>query len=215
MAGRPSMGKTAFSMNIGEIRGGRIRPAGRGVLDGNAGHAAGDAYAGLGRPARPAPHAHRQALTDEDWPQLTHAMQKMSEAQIFIDETGGAEPDGIARARAAAVARSAASSGLIIIDYLQLMQGSATGENRATEISEISRSLKSLAKELDVPVIALSQLNRGARAAPEQAAGDVGPARIGRHRAGRRRDPLHLSRRSLQPGQPGQGHRGNHHRQAA
>jgi replicative DNA helicase len=106
-------------------------------------------------------------LTDEDWPKLTHAVQKMSEAQIFIDETGGLNPMEL-RSRARRLSRQCGKLGLIIIDYLQLMSGSSTGENRATEISEISRSLKSLAKELDVPVIALSQLNRGLEQRPNK-----------------------------------------------
>jgi len=106
-------------------------------------------------------------LTDEDWPKLTHAVQKMSEAQIFIDETGGLNPMEL-RSRARRLARQCGKLGLIIVDYLQLMSGSSSGENRATEISEISRSLKSLAKELDVPVIALSQLNRGLEQRPNK-----------------------------------------------
>jgi replicative DNA helicase len=106
-------------------------------------------------------------LTDEDWPKLTHAVQKMSEAQIFIDETGGLNPMEL-RSRARRLSRQCGKLGLIIIDYLQLMSGSSSGENRATEISEISRSLKSLAKELDVPVIALSQLNRGLEQRPNK-----------------------------------------------
>ncbi|MEK6365636.1 MAG: replicative DNA helicase [Burkholderia gladioli] len=106
-------------------------------------------------------------LTDEDWPKLTHAVQKMSEAQLFIDETGGLNPMEL-RSRARRLARQCGKLGLIVVDYLQLMTGSSQGENRATEISEISRSLKSLAKELDVPVIALSQLNRGLEQRPNK-----------------------------------------------
>jgi replicative DNA helicase len=106
-------------------------------------------------------------LTDEDWPKLTHAVQKMSEAQLFIDETGGLNPMEL-RSRARRLARQCGKLGLIIVDYLQLMSGSSTGENRATEISEISRSLKGLAKELDVPVIALSQLNRSLEQRPNK-----------------------------------------------
>ncbi|WP_458527457.1 DnaB-like helicase C-terminal domain-containing protein, partial [Onishia taeanensis] len=98
-------------------------------------------------------------LRDDDWPRLTHAISKMSDAQLFIDETPALNPMEL-RARARRLARQSGQLGLIIIDYLQLMSGSSNGENRATEISEISRSLKSLAKELNCPVIALSQLNR-------------------------------------------------------
>jgi replicative DNA helicase len=91
----------------------------------------------------------------------------MNEAQLFIDETGGLNPMEL-RSRARRLARQCGKLGLIIVDYLQLMSGSSQGENRATEISEISRSLKSLAKELDVPVIALSQLNRGLEQRPNK-----------------------------------------------
>jgi replicative DNA helicase len=106
-------------------------------------------------------------LVDEDWPKLTHAMQKMNETQLFVDETPALNPMEL-RARARRLARQCGKLGLIIIDYLQLMSGSGGGENRATEISEISRSLKGLAKELNVPVIALSQLNRSLEQRPNK-----------------------------------------------
>jgi replicative DNA helicase len=99
-------------------------------------------------------------LFDEDWPKLTAAIQKMHEAPIYIDETPAMTAIDL-RARARRLARTCGRLGLIIVDYLQLMSGSSnSNENRATEISEISRGLKALAKELAVPVIALSQLNR-------------------------------------------------------
>ena len=98
-------------------------------------------------------------LADEDWPRLTHAIQKMNDAQLYIDETPGLNSIEL-RARARRLSRQCGKLGLIIIDYLQLMAANTAGENRATEISEISRSLKALAKELNCPVIALSQLNR-------------------------------------------------------
>ena len=99
-------------------------------------------------------------LFDEDWPRLTAAIQKMHEAPIYIDETPAMTAIDL-RARARRLARTCGRLGLIIVDYLQLMSGSSgSNENRATEISEISRGLKALAKELAVPVIALSQLNR-------------------------------------------------------
>ncbi len=95
---------------------------------------------------------------DEDWPRVDSAVSMMSDAPIFIDDSGALTPTEV-RARARRLKREH-GLGLIVVDYLQLMQVSGTVENRATEISEISRSLKALAKELDVPVIALSQLNR-------------------------------------------------------
>jgi replicative DNA helicase len=106
-------------------------------------------------------------LLDEDWPRLTHAIQKMNDAQLFIDETPALNPMEL-RARSRRLARQCGQLGLIVIDYLQLMSGSGSGENRATEISEISRSLKGLAKELNCPVIALSQLNRSLEQRPNK-----------------------------------------------
>jgi replicative DNA helicase len=97
-------------------------------------------------------------LHDEDWPRVDSAVSMMSDAPLFIDDSGALTPTEV-RARARRLKREH-GLGLIVVDYLQLMQVSGTVENRATEISEISRSLKALAKELDVPVIALSQLNR-------------------------------------------------------
>ncbi|CAI8691279.1 replicative DNA helicase [Burkholderia cepacia] len=166
VAGRPSMGKTAFSMNIGEyvaveyglpVAVFSMEMPGTQLV-----------MRMLGSIGRLDQHRMRTGrLTDEDWPKLTHAVQKMSEAQIFIDETGGLNPMEL-RSRARRLSRQCGKLGLIIVDYLQLMSGSSQGENRATEISEISRSLKSLAKELDVPVIALSQLNRGLEQRPNK-----------------------------------------------
>jgi replicative DNA helicase len=98
-------------------------------------------------------------LQDDDWPKLTAAIQKMHDAPMYIDETPALNSLEL-RARARRLARTCGKLGLIVIDYLQLMSSATQGENRATEISEISRSLKALAKELQVPVIALSQLNR-------------------------------------------------------
>lgn len=97
-------------------------------------------------------------LLDEDWPRVDSAVSMMSDAPIFIDDSGALTPTEV-RARARRLKREH-GLGLIVVDYLQLMQVTGTVENRATEISEISRSLKALAKELEVPVIALSQLNR-------------------------------------------------------
>ena len=166
VAGRPSMGKTALSMNIGEyvaVEYGLPVAVFSMEMPGTQ-----LAMRMLGSVGRLDQHRMRTGrLSDEDWPKLTHAMQKMSEAQIFIDETAGLNPMEL-RSRARRLSRQCGQLGLIIVDYLQLMSSSSTGENRATEISEISRSLKGLAKELNVPVIALSQLNRGLEQRPNK-----------------------------------------------
>jgi replicative DNA helicase len=98
-------------------------------------------------------------LTDDEWDRMTVALGKLHEAPIHIDETGAINSTDL-RARARRLHRQFGKLGLIIIDYLQLMSSNRDGENRATEISEISRSIKALAKELQVPIIALSQLSR-------------------------------------------------------
>ncbi|MEK7772327.1 MAG: replicative DNA helicase, partial [Pseudomonadota bacterium] len=106
-------------------------------------------------------------LEDADWPKLTHALGKLNEAPIFIDESAALNALEL-RARARRLYRQYGELGLIVVDYLQLMSSSSQGENRATEISEISRALKGLAKELRVPVIALSQLNRSLEQRPNK-----------------------------------------------
>lgn len=166
VAGRPSMGKTAFSLNIGEhvaVEQGlpvavfSMEMAGVQL-----------AMRMLGSVGRLDQHRLRTGrLLDEDWPRLTHSIQRMNDAQLFIDETPALNPMEL-RARSRRLARQCGQLGLIIIDYLQLMSGSGSGENRATEISEISRSLKGLAKELNCPVIALSQLNRSLEQRPNK-----------------------------------------------
>ena len=99
-------------------------------------------------------------LDDDDWPRVTSAVHMLSEAPLFIDDTAGLSPAEM-RARARRLMKEHGQLGLIVVDYLQLMKVPGfKADNRTAEISEISRSLKSLAKELKVPVIALSQLNR-------------------------------------------------------
>ena len=98
-------------------------------------------------------------LEDEDWSRVNMAIKMLSEVKVFIDDTPALSPD-VLRSKARRIKREH-DLGLIVVDYLQLMQVPGTGENRTNEISEISRSLKALAKELNVPVVALSQLNRG------------------------------------------------------
>ncbi len=160
VAGRPSMGKTTFAMNIAENAAikGQV-PVAVFSMEMPGEQLAMRMMSSLGRIDQ---HRVRTGkLTDDDWPRLTSAVQILSDAPIYIDDTPGLTPTDL-RARARRLSREH-GLGLIVIDYLQLMQGSggSASENRTTEISEISRSLKALAKELNVPVIALSQLNRG------------------------------------------------------
>ena len=166
VAGRPSMGKTAFSINIAEtvaIESGLPVAVFSMEMGGTQ-----LAMRMLGSVGRLDQHRLRTGrLIDEDWPRLTHAIQKMNDAQLYIDETPALSSIEL-RARSRRLARQCGKLGLIVIDYLQLMSGNSQGENRATEISEISRSLKGLAKELQCPVIALSQLNRSLEQRPNK-----------------------------------------------
>jgi replicative DNA helicase len=166
VAGRPSMGKTAFSINIGEhvaIESGLPVAIFSMEMGGTQ-----LAMRMLGSVGRLDQHRLRTGrLNDEDWPRLTHAIQKMNDAQLYIDETPALSSIEL-RARARRLSRQCGKLGLIVIDYLQLMSANSAGENRATEISEISRNLKGLAKELNCPVIALSQLNRSLEQRPNK-----------------------------------------------
>ncbi|MDF3036635.1 MAG: dnaB, partial [Paucimonas sp.] len=166
VAGRPSMGKTAFSINIGEnvaIESGLPVAVFSMEMGGTQ-----LAMRMLGSVGRLDQHRLRTGrLVDEDWPRLTYAIQKMNDSQFYIDETPALSSIEL-RARARRLSRQCGKLGLIIIDYLQLMSANSAGENRATEISEISRNLKGLAKELNCPVIALSQLNRSLEQRPNK-----------------------------------------------
>lgn len=166
VAGRPSMGKTAFSVNIGEnvaIDSGLPVAIFSMEMGGTQ-----LAMRMLGSVGKLDQHRLRTGrLNEEDWPKLTHAIQRMNDAQVFIDETPALNAIEL-RARSRRLSRQCGKLGLIIIDYLQLMSATTSGENRATEISEISRSLKGLAKELGCPVIALSQLNRSLEQRPNK-----------------------------------------------
>ncbi len=106
-------------------------------------------------------------LEDDEWPRLTSAVSMLAETKLFIDDTPALTPTEV-RARARRLKRENPDLGLIVLDYLQLMQVNGSNENRTTEISLISRSLKALAKELNVPVIALSQLNRSLEQRPNK-----------------------------------------------
>jgi replicative DNA helicase len=159
VAGRPSMGKTTLAINMAENV--ALDPNVKGSV----------LVFSMEMPAEqlmtrmlssvggvPLHDIRSGRVTDHDWVRISSATSQLQEARIFIDESPGLTPTEL-RARARRVKREHGLD-LVVVDYLQLMQVSGTKENRATEISEISRGLKALAKELDVPVIALSQLNR-------------------------------------------------------
>jgi replicative DNA helicase len=160
VAGRPSMGKTTLAVNMAEYA--AVHPNTRASV----------AIFSMEMPSEqvitrmlssiggvPLNSLRSGKISDEDWVRITSATSQLSEAKIFVDETPALNPTEL-RARARRVKREHGLS-LVVVDYLQLMQVPGTVENRATEIAEISRGLKALAKELSVPVIALSQLNRG------------------------------------------------------
>jgi len=165
IAGRPSMGKTALAINIAEhaaIKDKLSVAVFSMEMPGE--QLALRMMSSLGRIDQ---HKVRTGkLQDEDWPRLTSAVEILKDARMFIDDTPALTPADL-RARCRRIAREHGLD-LIIVDYLQLMQVPGTTENRATEISEISRSLKSMARELAVPVIALSQLNRSLEQRPNK-----------------------------------------------
>jgi replicative DNA helicase len=166
IAGRPSMGKTALALNIAEhVAVDNGLPVAVFSMEMSSSQLA---MRMLGSIARVDQHKMRTGrLNDKEWGDLSEAMGKLHETPIYIDE-GGALTALEVRARARRLKRQYSQLGLIVIDYIQLMSASSQGENRATEISEISRSLKAMAKELDVPVIALSQLNRAVDQRPDR-----------------------------------------------
>ena len=157
VAGRPSMGKTTLAINIAENASiGAKVPTAIYSMEMPSQQLAFRMISSLGRVDQS--HLRTGKFPDEDWSRINTAVQLMSDAPIYIDDTPGLSPTEI-RARARRLQREH-GLGLIVVDYLQLMQVPGSKENRATEISEISRSLKALAKELELPIIALSQLNR-------------------------------------------------------
>lgn len=158
VAARPSMGKTAFALNLAEAAAMREKkPVSVFSMEMSAAQLAFRLISSVGRVHQ---HGLRNGdLQEEDWPRVSNAIAQLSETKIFIDDTPSLSPVEL-RSRARRLHRQHGGLGLIVIDYLQLMQVPGNKENRATEISEISRSLKALAKELNVPVVALSQLNR-------------------------------------------------------
>jgi len=166
VAARPSMGKTAFSMNIVENV---VLRTQKPVLVYSM-EMPGDALvlrmlSSLGKIDQT--KIRNGQLAEEDWPKLSSAVSQLKDKKLFIDDTPSLTPADV-RARARKIQREHGDLGLIMIDYLQLMQIAGRSEGRTQEISEISRSLKSLAKEFNVPVVALSQLNRGLEQRPNK-----------------------------------------------
>ena len=160
LAARPSMGKTAFAVNIAEhVALNEGLPVAIFSMEMGAAQLAVRIVGSIGRIDQG--HLRTGKLTDDEWPRLTEAIERLRNVSLHIDETPGLTPSEL-RANARRLARQCGKLGLIVVDYLQLMSGSSgsQGENRATELGEISRGLKMLAKELQCPVIALSQLNR-------------------------------------------------------
>ena len=160
VAGRPSMGKTAFALNIAEhvaLHPTVKMPVAIFSMEMSASQLAMRMLSSMAKLDQTKLRTGR--LNDEEWGKLTDEIGRLNEAKIHVDETAALNSLEL-RARARRMKREYGKLGLVVVDYLQLMSASSHGENRATEISEISRSLKALAKELDVPVIALSQLSR-------------------------------------------------------
>ena len=161
LAARPSMGKTAFAINIAEhVALNEGLPVAVFSMEMGAAQLAVRIVGSIGRINQG--NLRTGKLTDEEWSRLSEAIESLRQVSLHIDETPGLTPSEL-RANARRLARSCGKLGLIVVDYLQLMSGSGSGtsgDNRATELGEISRGLKMLAKELQCPVIALSQLNR-------------------------------------------------------
>lgn len=158
LAARPAMGKTTLALNIAEYAAMKTKKAVAVYsMEMSSAQLAQRLLSSIGRIN--ANNLRSGELADEDWSRLTSAIKMLTDTKIFIDDTPALSPHELAfRARRL---KREHDLGLIVVDYLQLMQVPGNKENRATEISEISRSLKALAKELDIPIIALSQLNRG------------------------------------------------------
>jgi replicative DNA helicase len=161
LAARPSMGKTALAINIAEhVALNEGLPVAVFSMEMGASQLAIRIVGSIGRIDQQ--RLRTGKLNQEEWPRLTEAIEKLRNISLHIDETPSLTPMEL-RANARRLARTCGKLGLIVVDYLQLMSGntsSSNGDNRATEIGEISRGLKMLAKELQCPVIALSQLNR-------------------------------------------------------
>ncbi len=166
IAGRPSMGKTTFAMNLVEHA---VIASDKPVMVFSMEMPAESLMlrmlSSLGRIDQT--RVRTGQLEDEDWPRLTSAVNLLKDKQLFIDDTAALSPNEM-RSRIRRVVREHGNVGLVMIDYLQLMQIPGFSENRTGEISEISRSLKGMAKEFGCPVVALSQLNRSLEQRPNK-----------------------------------------------
>ena len=167
LAARPSMGKTALAINIAEhVALNEGLPVAVFSMEMGAAQLAVRIVGSIGRIDQG--HLRTGKLTDDEWPRLTEAIEKLRNISLHIDESAGLTSSEL-RANARRLSRQCGQLGLIVVDYLQLMSGSSSdGENRATELGEISRGLKMLARELKCPVIALSQLNRSVEQRPDK-----------------------------------------------
>ena len=166
VAGRPSMGKTAFAMNVAEyVALEKNLPVAVFSMEMPGEQLAMRLLSSIGRINSNKVRTGR--LGDDDWPRLTSAVGLLDKAPIFVDDTAGLNPLDLS-SRARRLFREHDSLGLVVVDYLQLMQSMENNENRATEISNITRALKMLAKELNVPVMVLSQLNRSLEQRPNK-----------------------------------------------
>ena len=168
VAGRPSMGKTAFALNIAEnvaIQSGL--PVAVFSMEMGASQLVTRMLASVG--GIDSQRLRTGRLQNDDWDKLARGLSRLEKAPVFIDESPGLSINTL-RASARRQARVCGEFGMIVVDYIQLMSAGASGrsENRATEISEISRGLKALAKELNCPVVALSQLNRSLEQRPNK-----------------------------------------------
>ncbi|MAV27704.1 MAG: replicative DNA helicase [Gammaproteobacteria bacterium] len=166
VAGRPSMGKTSFAMNIAEsIAIAEELPVLAFSMEMPADSLILRMLSSLGKIDQSKIRSGQ--LADDDWPRLTSAVTLLTDRQLYIDDTAALTPNEV-RSRARRVAREHGELGLIVVDYIQLMRVAGTAENRTGEISEISRSLKGIAKEFNCPLIALSQLNRSLEQRPDK-----------------------------------------------
>ena len=166
VAGRPSMGKTSFAMNLVENAAGKSdKPILVFSMEMPAESLVIRMLSSLGRIDQS--RVRNGKLEQDDWPKLSKAMNTLKEARIFIDDTPALTPTEL-RSRARRVAREHGELGMVMVDYLQLMQVAGSSDGRTAEISEISRSLKAIAKEFRCPMVALSQLNRSLEQRPNK-----------------------------------------------